>query len=206
MADETTQTTTITQTDPAAPTSGTQTTPTSTTTTTAGAGQPGGEKAFTQAELDAIVKDRLERQQRSIDAKTKSDRDAAEAQRLTAQQEFKTLAEQREAKIKDIEPRLQSTEAERDALRTHVNRQIDTAMKDWPAEIKGLVPAADTADAQARLTAFETARAIADKFGSGAGAGSRTPGSTLSPRPAGGQGGDPSKETETFIRSRTASF
>jgi hypothetical protein len=204
MADETT---TTTQTDPGA-TQTTQTTP-STTTTTAGAGQTGGtggEKMLTQAEVDAVVKDRLERQQRAIDAKAKSDREAAEAQRLTEQQEFKTLAERHEAKVREIEPQLQAATTERDALRTHVNRQIDTAMKDWPAEIKGLVPAADTADAQARLTAFETARAIADKFGSGAGAGSRTPGSALSPRPAGGQGGDPSKETETFIRSRTASF
>jgi len=135
MADETT---TTTQTDPGA-TQTTQTTP-STTTTTAGAGQTGGtggEKMLTQAEVDAVVKDRLERQQRAIDAKAKSDREAAEAQRLTEQQEFKTLAERHEAKVREIEPQLQAATTERDALRTHVNRQIDTAMKDWPAEIKG---------------------------------------------------------------------
>lgn len=80
----------------------------------AGDGKPPGEgqegkppasadKRFSQDELDTIVKDRLEREQKSREAKAAKDREAAEAARLKEQGEFKSLSEQQQAKITQLE-------------------------------------------------------------------------------------------------------
>lgn len=75
----------------------------------AGSTQPNGGtgtgKTFTQAELDAIVKDRLEREQRKrADAEAKARADA-EAEALAKNQEYKALAEKHAARITELEER-----------------------------------------------------------------------------------------------------
>jgi len=57
------------------------------------------ERRFNQADIDAIVKDRLERQKRSVDAASKAQQEAAEAERLKAAQEWQKVAEQKEAAL-----------------------------------------------------------------------------------------------------------
>ncbi len=83
----------------------------------------GDEKRFTQAELDAIVKARLEREQ----GKAAKDREKAEAdaraRALAEQGEFKTLAEQRAARIAELEPLATETEQLRMATKALLDRQ-----------------------------------------------------------------------------------
>lgn len=64
------------------------------------------DKTFTQAELDAIVKDRLDRQQRAITTQREKERADAEAAKLAEQGEFKKLAEAAEAKARTLEATL----------------------------------------------------------------------------------------------------
>lgn len=172
-----------------------------------GTGTPGTQSpppepkiSLTQAEFDATIKDRLERQKRAIDADAQKARDEAEAKRLQEQQKYQQLAEQYAGKIATLEPESKAAIEERDFLRTHVAADMDTAMKEWPAELKALVPA--EGDVRARLDAYTKAKAVAEKLGGtgspgGPGAGGHAggqrfvPGTPGGPRPGGpgGQGG-----------------
>lgn len=146
---------------------------TGTGTTATGTGTqappPEPKVSLTQAELDALVKDRLERQRRAIDADAQKARDEAEAKRLQEQQKYQQLAEQYAGKIATLEPEHKVAVDERDFLRTHVAADMDAAMKDWPAELKALVPG--DGDVRARLDAYTKAKAVAEKLGGGTGSG-----------------------------------
>lgn len=65
--------------------------------------QPGNERTFTQAELDRIVTERLERAQRTAEAEQARIQREADEARLTEQNEFRTLAEQRAERIVELE-------------------------------------------------------------------------------------------------------
>lgn len=75
----------------------------------------GAGKTFTEAELERIVKERLERQKRSLEAQQAKAADEAKAAALKEQGEFKTLYEQAQAKAAELEQRIAAQE--RDALR-----------------------------------------------------------------------------------------
>jgi hypothetical protein len=62
------------------------------------------DKKFSQAELDAIVKDRLDRERKQSEAKAQREREAAEAKAAEEQGKFKELAEQRQTRIAELEP------------------------------------------------------------------------------------------------------
>lgn len=62
-----------------------------------------GEKLHTAAEVEAIIKDRLERQQRALTAKADADAKAAREAEQAAQGQFKEVAEQRAARIAELE-------------------------------------------------------------------------------------------------------
>lgn len=57
------------------------------------------ERKFTQAELDGIVRERIERERRKADEAVKKAADAAEAKRLAEAGEWKTIAEKLEADL-----------------------------------------------------------------------------------------------------------
>lgn len=62
-----------------------------------------GEKTYTDAEVQSMIQERLDRQKRAIEAdQTKKQRTATETE-LAEQQQFKPLAEQRAARITELE-------------------------------------------------------------------------------------------------------
>jgi hypothetical protein len=67
-------------------------------------------KTFTQAELDAIVTDRLQRAQRKAEEATKKATEAAQAQALKEQGEYQKLFEQAQAKLQEVEQRAKALE------------------------------------------------------------------------------------------------
>lgn len=93
------------------------------------------DKRFTQAELEAIVKDRLERQKRASEAaKEKAEKEAAE-KALKEQGEFKTLAEQRAAEVEALKPKAEYAEQ----LEAVVRKLLDEQRKDVPKHIIALL-------------------------------------------------------------------
>lgn len=146
------------------------------------------DKRFTQAELDAIVKDRLERERKKADetaAKTKADAEAAAAKE---QGEWKKLAEQHEARVGELEPRVQTAETERDTYRGIVLSQQQTAIDALPEPLKKLAPAVSEAPTLAEINAraafLQNAVEAAAAFGSQA---TTTTGVPTTPKPANGQ-------------------
>src|SRR3990172_4923861 len=85
------------------------------------------EKKFTQAELDQIVKDRLERERKKAEAEAEKARKMAEADALEKNQEWQKLAEQRQARIDELEKQsaeLEPYQAEAKKYRAALEDQI----------------------------------------------------------------------------------
>lgn len=157
------------------------------------------EPKFTQADLDRLIKDRLERERAAAAAKAQKDKEAAEAEKLKEQAEWKTLAEQHEGRVKELEPQIEAIKAERDALAEIVTARVAAEIKDWPAEVKALIP--DDGGLLVRLAAVEKARPIAAKLIEAP----KVPGNGYDPRPLGGAGGHQKDEdTRRAVRSQVA--
>jgi len=116
--------------DPPPPTSGARTDP------------PAPEdKRFTQAELDAIVRDRLDRERKKRETDDAKAREQAEADRLREQHEYQKLAEQHAARIQALEPQAAQAERYAAALTAH----LDTQRKGLPAHLVELLDQMDVA-------------------------------------------------------------
>lgn len=76
------------------------------------------EKTFTQADIDRIVKERLDRAEKLSAEKLQKEQEAAEQKRLQEQGEFKTLAEKEKARADQLEAQLKQRDY--DALRAKV--------------------------------------------------------------------------------------
>jgi ATPase subunit of ABC transporter with duplicated ATPase domains len=184
MTDQTTGATTTTT----EPTQTTTTTPQPATTPTT------DERTFTQADLDRIIDQRLERERKTAEQARAREAQQAEQAQLRAKAEWEELAKQHEESVREMEPRLQTAESERDALREHVTKTMRAQMREWPAEMRDLVPGDDVPIAQ-RLAAFEKARIAVEKLGA-MGAAGNGPG----PRRAAGQQNN-EQTVETLLRS-----
>ncbi len=64
----------------------------------------GEDRRFSQAEVDDLIKRRLERERQTAEDRAKRERDAADEQRLKENQEFQKLADQRAKRIEELEP------------------------------------------------------------------------------------------------------
>lgn len=111
--------------------------------------KPDGERQYTKAEMEAIVKDRLDRQTKAAEAKAQKDREEAEAARLKEQGDFEKLANQRQQTITELEAKVAAGDeykarADRyeGALKTH----LETQRKDLPAHITALLDRMDPVD------------------------------------------------------------
>lgn len=145
--------------------------------------QAAGERRFTQAELDAHIDARLKRERAATEAKSAADKQAAETERLKQQAEWEKVANQHEQTVRELTPQLETAHARYAALAERNNKLIDQTIKDWPIEIRRLVPASD--DVAARLDAFDNAKSIFEKFGNVQTPNTQPyrPGSAPSPRP-----------------------
>jgi DNA repair exonuclease SbcCD ATPase subunit len=83
---------------------------------------------------------------------------AAEQQRLKEQGEFKQLAEQSAARVKELEPIQERYEQLSGLLKDQIKAQI----KDWPKEVKDLLPGDDT-PIEVRYQQAQKLQALADK-------------------------------------------
>lgn len=134
---------------------------------------------FTQDQVDRLIKDRLEQERKVQADKIAKDAADAETKRLADEKQFQELAAKHETRVKELEPQVATLQGQYTALATRNNAMIDAAIAAWPDEIKALVPAPDT-DVARRLEAYDTARAILEKFAPG----DTTPPNQPRPRPA----------------------
>lgn len=104
------------------------------------------EAKFTQSQLEAIVKDRLERERKKAETATAKAREDAEAAALTKNAEWQALAERRaeqltaaEAKAAEVDSVQQRADRYEVALKSH----LDSQRKDLPAHITALLDKLD---------------------------------------------------------------
>jgi hypothetical protein len=115
-------------------------------------GKKGGEKTFTQAELDQVVKDRLAREaKKSEDAKK------------IEEGKFKELYDPLKVSFDKLETEHTTLKGKYDGLVSTLNSSIDAEIKDWPDSIKKLDPG--TADYEARSKWRDNSRAVVEELG-----------------------------------------
>lgn len=96
---------------------------------------PPEEKKFTQADLDTLIKDRLERQRRALETQQKEAQQALEQQKLEDQKEFEKLAKQRAEEISSLKPRAGLAES----YEKRVAQLMAEAAKTLPSNIQMLL-------------------------------------------------------------------
>lgn len=104
------------------------------------------EKTFTQADIDRIVKERLDRAEKLSAEKLQKEQEAAEQKRLQEQGEFKTLAEKEKARADQLEAQLKQRDY--DALRARVAADHKLP-PEWATRLIGDDEAALAEDAKA---------------------------------------------------------
>ena len=129
-----------------------------TTTPTAGGtngGQPSGDARFTQADIDRIVKERLEREQATAQKRQQAAQAEAEKKRLAEDAKWQELAEKTQSELAALK-----AEAERaERLGAIMATMYDNRLKALPANLRKAVeslPATDPLDRLAWLDANES--------------------------------------------------
>ena len=155
-------------------------------------------KLFSQAELEAKLKERLDRERKNAETAAQKAKDEAAAQRLKEQAAWETLATQNEAKVKELQPAVETLTAERDALTAIVTAAIDSETRDWAKEVKDLLPA--EASVLEKYAAVERTRGLAARLA----AAPPPPGNGPMPKPAGGAAGEQAGKDRVmhFVRGR----
>jgi hypothetical protein len=104
--------------------------------------QAGGDsqqqQSLSQEDIQRIIAD-LRKENAAYRKKAKEQEEqaqAAEQARLAEQGQFKELATKHEARVKELEPIQESYTR----LAEQINAQIAAEVKDWPSEVKSLVP------------------------------------------------------------------
>ena len=123
-------------------------TPTATTPVTTGG------KTFTEAELEQIIKDRLDRAQKKSEAEKEKARQDAEAEAAKKNGEWQKLAEQRERELQERDRKLAEAEA-RDKARELSDLKRSVAEKvGLPAKLAARLVGDDEAALEADATAL----------------------------------------------------
>jgi DNA repair exonuclease SbcCD ATPase subunit len=138
----------------------------------------------------------LERDNRNYRVQRKQQEEAAQAaeqQRLKEQGQFKQLAEQHAARVQELEPVAQSYTQ----LAELVSGQIESQIKDWPAELKAFDPGAD-APIEQRLAWLEKSKPLLEKMQQQVR--TQQPGNVPNPRPAGTNAGKDVDELRSRYR------
>jgi len=160
-------------------------------------------KQYSQVDMDKAIEQRLARERKQAEDKAASERQAAEEQALKQRQEWQKLAEQHEARVRTLEPQLQTTQERLGALADRINKQIDAGIKEWPLEARKMIPASD--DVTGRQDAYDNLRALMEKQAAAVAAATpppRQPGTPQrQPRPAGPEAG-PSVEEQLRASGR----
>jgi hypothetical protein len=99
-----------------------------------------------------------ETSRKELDAKAKADQ-ALEQQRLKEQGEWRTLAEQNAVQVKELVP----IKEEYEQLSALMADQIKTQIKDWPKEVKDLLPSDET-PIRVRYSQVQKLQALANQL------------------------------------------
>lgn len=137
----------------------------------------GDDKKFTQAELDRIVQERLDRDRKKREAEAEKTRQEAEREALKQKEEYKALTETQEKELGELRPK-----AERyDTLAELVTKQLRDEVDAWPEEVKNLLPDSEPVEVLTFLQAVEKARPLAKRLT----AEPAPPGNPRGPKPKG---------------------
>lgn len=93
------------------------------------------EKKFSQAEVDQLIQNRLDRQKRALEAQQREAQQALETQKLEDQKEFEKLAKQRAEEINTLKPRAGLAES----YEKRVAQLMSEAAKALPSNIQMLL-------------------------------------------------------------------
>ena len=137
-------------------------------------------KTFTQSEVDAIVKERIDRERRKADEATKKATADAEAKALAEQGKYKELYETLVAERDELKPYRERYEA----MAAQRRAALVALTAKWPAEVRALLPG-DDADVPALEAAVEKASKVVEALTAKADA---AKGQTAAPPPAGRAG------------------
>ncbi len=130
---------------------------------------------------------------KAIDA-IEAEKKLAEEQKLREQGEFQKLAEQHQARVRELEP----VQERYNALAELVNEQIKTQVSDWPEEVKSLVPDKKT-PVEERLKSLEKLKPLAERFA--VQQRGQSPGNVPNPKPAETVGASDVKSAMDVLRA-----
>lgn len=109
-------------------------------------------QTYTAADLERIVKERLDREKRAEDGRRQmAERKAAE-QALADQQNFKTLAEQREARITELETSTTALQAQVERYAATFSKLLEAQLAKVPDYVRELLHEKDPVDQMDWLT------------------------------------------------------
>lgn len=111
--------------------------------------QPKEQPTFTQADLDRIVKERIEREQKKAEKAAEKARKEAEEAALAEQQEFQTLAQKRQERVLELEGQvseLETVKAQAEKYEKALVSFRDAQFENLPDHIKELLEGRDVAD------------------------------------------------------------
>lgn len=135
-------------------------------------GQQGGNTAsddgpkFTQAQVDALIRDRLDRERKRAEDSQRKAADDADAKRLAEQQEFKALADKHAARVTELEP----YQAKAERYETALKALLAEERKAVPDHLAPLLDRMDPAD-QLEYLAANRDKLVPPANGHGAAAG-----------------------------------
>lgn len=117
--------------------------------------KPEDEKTFTQADIDRIVKERLDREKRKRDEALEEERRKAEEQRLAEEGKYKELYEKLQAELADREKKAE--EARKETLKTKKESLLTKAgySEDQVAKYLKYIEGESDEDIQASLDALK---------------------------------------------------
>lgn len=105
-------------------------------------GETPDEKKFSQADLDRIVAERLERAKRKRETEAQKEKEANEAAILKEKEDFKSLAEKHEAKISELETKLAEFETLKETHASYeaaLTKYLEEARTGLPKHILALL-------------------------------------------------------------------
>lgn len=114
------------------------------------------EKKFSQADVDLILKERLERQKKHTEAETEKARKKAEDEALEKNKEFQQLAETRQKTISELEAQIETLKAVDETKGKYegaLKKYLSEASKSMPKHVLPLIEKLDVVEALEYITA-----------------------------------------------------
>lgn len=132
-------------------------------------------------------------------AKQAKARQAEDEKKLADQAKWQELADQRQARIAELEPQHAALTERTTVLEEILSGIVEKEVKEWPAEVKEFDPGKE-ADVVARYKWLEKGRALAAKLA----AAPATPGNSRGPKIAGAAGSSAAQEQQKAWSQRAA--